>query len=330
MHHPSINDANDFEQFDDLQTNSIELQHCSTIFAVDFSIVTNSVNASNDFNVTKRGLTCRGSRERPCPDYQIRYCCSKKIFSSRSISSCGITYNSPNVRIVNGIISNPHSFPWAVSLEYRGMHDCGGSILDQWHILTAAHCLDYANDLGNYFVRVGAHNRSSSGQVLPTRQLILHPKYDEQRSTNDIGIIKLAAPISFSNQIQPICLVDQIVEPALGTTAFIAGWGTTIYQNAASVSQVLRQAQLRVISDCSMYFAYDSQKQICAASNGPQGQDHGSCQGDSGGALVYSKNGRWFAGGVVSYAIGCGRVAFPTVFTKTSAYIDWIRGVINQ
>lgn len=55
-----------------------------------------------------------------------------------------------------------------------------------------------------------------------------------------------------------------------------------------------------------------------------------SCQGDSGGALVYSKNGRWFAGGVVSYAIGCGRAAFPTVFTKTSAYIDWIRAVIDQ
>ena len=54
-----------------------------------------------------------------------------------------------------------------------------------------------------------------------------------------------------------------------------------------------------------------------------------SCQGDSGGALLYSKNGRWYAGGVVSYATGCGRQAFPTVFTKTSAYIDWIRAMMN-
>ena len=114
-----------------------------------------------------------------------------------------------------------------------------------------------------------------------------------------------------------------------------------------SSSLVLLQARLRVISDCSMYFAYDSQKQICTAPNGPSDQDHGfvfimvlfnmniirlfrSCQGDSGGGLFYNKNGRWYAAGVVSYAIGCGRQAFPTVFTKTSAYIDWIRTMVNR
>lgn len=55
-----------------------------------------------------------------------------------------------------------------------------------------------------------------------------------------------------------------------------------------------------------------------------------SCQGDSGGGLLYFKNGRWHAAGVVSYAIGCGQQAFPTVFTKASAYIDWIRKIINR
>ncbi len=55
-----------------------------------------------------------------------------------------------------------------------------------------------------------------------------------------------------------------------------------------------------------------------------------SCQGDSGGGLFYNNNGRWYAAGIVSYAIGCGRQAFPTVFTKTSAYIDWIRAMMNR
>jgi secreted trypsin-like serine protease len=55
-----------------------------------------------------------------------------------------------------------------------------------------------------------------------------------------------------------------------------------------------------------------------------------SCQGDSGGGLFYYNNGRWYAAGVVSYAIGCGRQAFPTVFTKTAAYIDWIRAMMNR
>jgi len=55
-----------------------------------------------------------------------------------------------------------------------------------------------------------------------------------------------------------------------------------------------------------------------------------SCQGDSGGSLLYFTNGRWYSAGVVSYAIGCGQQAFPTVFTKTAAYIGWIREIINR
>jgi secreted trypsin-like serine protease len=97
-----------------------------------------------------------------------------------------------------------------------------------------------------------------------------------------------------------------------------------------------------------MYFAYEPQTQICTVHNGPFDRDHGlvsflfsferlhinyffrSCQGDSGGGLLYFKNGRWHAAGVVSYAIGCGQQAYPTVFTKTAAYIDWIQEIINR
>ena len=55
----------------------------------------------------------------------------------------------------------------------------------------------------------------------------------------------------------------------------MAGWGNTIYNVKESGSPILLQARLRVISDCSMYFAYDPQKQICTAPNGPVDKDHG-------------------------------------------------------
>jgi len=55
-----------------------------------------------------------------------------------------------------------------------------------------------------------------------------------------------------------------------------------------------------------------------------------TCQGDSGGGLIYSKNNRWYVAGVVSYAIGCGQFAYPTVFTKVPAYIDWIRMITDR
>ena len=97
-----------------------------------------------------------------------------------------------------------------------------------------------------------------------------------------------------------------------------------------SSSPVLLQARLRVISDCSMYFAYEPQNQICTVHSLGANVDHGSCQGDSGGGLLYFKNGRWFAAGVVSYAIGCGQQAYPTVFTKVPAYMNWIRQIVNR
>jgi len=219
----------------------------------------------------------------------------------------------------------PHSFPWAVALEYRGRHDCGGVIIDRYNILTAAHCLDYANDLQNFKVRIGAHNRLISGTLLSISRLILHPLYDEYRSSNDIGIIHLEKPIEFNTFVQPICLLDNIAEPPLDETVYVAGWGNTVYDQWNSGSNILLQARLRVVSDCSMYFAYIQQEQICTIPNGNTNLNHGSCRGDSGGGLFYYKNGIAHVAGVVSYAVECGRHDYPTVFTKTSAYINWIR-----
>ncbi|CAF2637088.1 unnamed protein product [Rotaria sp. Silwood2] len=331
---PMLNNGNDKEDLAHIRVLYKEVDRCKTVSNVQYSIVQNPSNASVSYQtlINYNGLFCMGSRASSCPNYQVRFCCPRA--DQGSIKQCGQTFRQPylhaSIRIVNGIISNPHSFPWAVSLQYKLLHDCGGVIVDQLNILTAAHCLDYSNDLGNYFVRVGAHDRTSSGQLIPIAQLILHPHYNEARSTNDIGIIKLARPINFTETIQPICLLDNIVEPPLDTTVYVAGWGNTVFQMWDSSSSVLRQARLRVISNCSMYFAYESQRQICAATNGPADIDHGSCQGDSGGGLFYLKNERWYVAGVVSYATGCGQKAFPTVFTKTSAYIGWIREMINR
>ncbi|CAF1482710.1 unnamed protein product, partial [Didymodactylos carnosus] len=121
-----------------------------------------------------------------------------------------------------------------------------------------------------------------------------------------------------------------ITEPPLDETVFVAGWGNTIIDDWNSASDVLLQARLRVISDCSMYFAYTHQEQICTMPNSFSVNDHGSCQGDSGGGLFYNKNNQWYVAGVASYANGCGQYSFPTVFTKTSAYINWIRSIISS
>jgi hypothetical protein len=209
------NSGNDVEDFEVIRRLYAEASKCQSVSNVQYSVLQNSNNEAGAYQtfINQNGLFCMGSDATRCPNYQVSFCCP--LTQQVAVAQCGYTYQPPNLRssslrIVNGFQAIPHSFPWAVSLQYKGVHDCGGVIVDQWNILTAAHCLDYSNDLSNYKVRVGAHDRSSSGRLISIAQLIIHPNYDENRSTNDIGIIKLAEPITFTTEIQPICLVDNV------------------------------------------------------------------------------------------------------------------------
>ena len=211
---PQKTGGNDIEDISTIRKSHPEAARCQTVSSVEYLLNGKSNNGTLFYQtlINNNGVFCMGTSTGPCPDYSVRFCCPKE--DRPSSQQCGQTFRQPvlnsYLRIVNGFEAVPHSLPWAVSLQYRDVHDCGGVIIDQWHILTAAHCLDYSNDLPNYYARVGAHNRLTSGQLMPIAELILHPNYDEQRSTNDIGIIRLASPITFTKDIQPICLLDDV------------------------------------------------------------------------------------------------------------------------
>jgi hypothetical protein len=211
---PMVNNGNDVEDLFVIRQLYKGAVQCESVLNVEYSIAQQPNNQSGLYQtvINHNGLFCTGSRSSPCPNYKVRFCCP--FISQRLDYQCGQTFQQPylqsSIRIINGLQAKPHSFPWAVSLQYKGVHDCGGVIIDQWNILTAAHCLDYGNDLGNYVARVGAHDRYTSGRSIPIAQLIIHPNYDEARSTNDIGIIRLAVPIIFTQEIQPICLGDNV------------------------------------------------------------------------------------------------------------------------
>lgn len=211
---PKTTNGNDIEDISIIRKLYTEASRCDTVLNVEYSILGQSNNNTSFYQtlINYNGVFCMGSSTSRCPDYSVRFCCP--LNQQNITQQCGRTFRQPHLnsslKIVNGFEAIPHSFPWAISLQYKGVHDCGGVIIDQWHILTAAHCLDYSNDLENYYARIGAHNRLSSGQLMPIAELILHPTYDESRSTNDIGIIRLASPITFSQDIQPICLLDNV------------------------------------------------------------------------------------------------------------------------
>ncbi|HET7270773.1 MAG TPA: serine protease [Rubrobacter sp.] len=243
-------------------------------------------------------------------------------------------------------------YPFMVSLQANTggaspskEHFCGATLIDSDSVLTAAHCADYIGAVTIPGISVSYRDvrivvgltelDSTQGQVRKIQSLTdisIHPRYDRRRSTYDAAVIDLNQPVQ---DIAPISLAtvasrDRLERP--GTSARIAGWGTTkivgpFEQNRDNVSNRLRDATPPIVSDAECDRAYngDIQRtvQVCA---GHRGED--SCQGDSGGPMwATTKAGRRQIG-ITSNGVGCGTKRFPGVYTEVNA--PAIRTFITQ
>lgn len=158
--------------------------------------------------------------------------------------------------------------------------------------------------------------------------IIVHNDWDKKSKKNDIALLRLTEPVEYSDQIVPICLPDDTIKFEVDTASWATGWGVT--EENGKASDILMQVQLPILSEdaCNEKnrgrVSYDSQ--ICSGS--PYGgQD--SCQGDSGGPLVQqdSQSTKWFLAGITSWGYGC---QGGGVYTRTSAYLNWITETIRD
>ena len=139
-------------------------------------------------------------------------------------------------RIVNGQEAlSP--IPWQVALQYTNSNwtFCGGSILDQKTVLTAAHCTfgDKTNDTSDWHVMVGA-THAFEGQRVKIERVINHPEYQRKGLHNDLAIIKLSQPLELTENVQAICLPEEEHEYDNGADCFASGWGTTAIRKLLS------------------------------------------------------------------------------------------------
>uniref|UniRef100_A0A4W3KHM1 Chymotrypsinogen 2-like n=1 Tax=Callorhinchus milii TaxID=7868 RepID=A0A4W3KHM1_CALMI len=154
---------------------------------------------------------------------------------------CGKPTISPDItgfsRIVNGEEAVSGSWPWQVSLQdYTGFHFCGGSLISEYWVVTAAHC-----GVGSqHRVILGEFNKCTSDVQIQTLQIakaITHPQWNSNTINNDITLVKLKAPASMNSRVSPICLdTSQGMFPA-STMCVTTGWGlTNPFGNAISIS----------------------------------------------------------------------------------------------
>ncbi|XP_036004645.1 transmembrane protease serine 9 isoform X1 [Fundulus heteroclitus] len=252
--------------------------------------------------------------------------------SDSQLSVCG--QPSLNTRIVGGAAAPSGSWPWQVSLHTSSVHFCGGSLInDQW-VLSAAHCFQGSTGSPSALtVYLGRQSQEGSNLNEVNRtvaQIINHPDYNSGTSNNDIALLKLSKPVSFTSYISPVCLAASDSTFSSGVNTWITGWGTIGSGVPLPSPQNLMEVEVPVVgnSQCASSYGESSitDNMICAGLL-EGGKD--SCQGDSGGPMVSKQGGRWIQAGIVSFGRGCALPDYPGVYTRVSQYESWINGVIN-
>ncbi|XP_051560293.1 transmembrane protease serine 3 [Myxocyprinus asiaticus] len=222
-------------------------------------------------------------------------------------------------RIVGGNVSSTGQVPWQVSLHYQNQHLCGGSIISDRWIVTAAHCVYGFAQPMLWSVHAGVIDQPVSGsEALSVEEIIYHTSYKPEGLSYDIALIKLKLPLSFNDQVVPICLPSYGENFEAGQMCLISGWGATQDGGEASVS--LHTAQVPLLSSGECRRPGLSSWDICA---GYLEGGAGTCQGDSGGPLA-CRGSLWTLVGAASWAQSCGQENKPGVYTSITQALMWI------
>ncbi|XP_035272265.1 mast cell protease 1A-like [Anguilla anguilla] len=225
--------------------------------------------------------------------------------------------------IVNGREARPHSRPYMVSVQEKNEHACGGFLVSNSFVMTAAHCLEWGENLT---VLLGAHDISEKkSNRAEVKFYHIHPGYDRDRKENDIMLLQLKTAVQKSKEVQwiPLPKRDKDIKPK--TLCSVAGWGDI--KTNGTLSPRLLEVNVSVVDRklCKKLWNEPiTNRMVCA---GGIVSNKGACQGDSGGPLVCKDT----AVGIVSFGDrNCDRPGAPNVYTKISKYLPWVNCIISS
>ncbi|XP_061398236.1 serine protease snake-like [Musca vetustissima] len=266
-------------------------------------------------------------------------CCKNDLWEDMKRRPITRDCVDPRYEIVHGLQTVYREFPYMAALGWDSMFEegsydykCGGVLVWDNYVLTAAHCA-ILNGLPPSVVLVGGTNLTDTkNKPIKVAKVIKYPMYNPKMSYHDIALIKLES----SPGEDPLCIWTLYAMDDLNVTA--VGYGHT--QFAGTNSESLLKAHLTIVpnKDCaSQYTGEDSlpqgivDSQLCAKDFERQSD---TCQGDSGGPLIlHSQNSmgyeKSFVVGITSFGRGCG-FDKPGVYTRVSEYLDWIESIIFQ
>uniref|UniRef100_A0A673K398 Granzyme B(G,H)-like n=1 Tax=Sinocyclocheilus rhinocerous TaxID=307959 RepID=A0A673K398_9TELE len=224
-----------------------------------------------------------------------------------------------NVGIVNGREAKPHSRPYMVSVQTKEHHMCGGFLISDRFVMTAAHFLT---------VVLGAHDlrkKSENSVRFTVDSYHQHPDFTMESFHNDILLLKLEKKVQLNDNIKWISIPAKEGDIEAGSVCSIAGWG--LLETNGKRSDHLMETNVTVMNnmECESKWGKDdfsTSQMMCVYGNG------GSCDGDSGGPLVCGDT----AVGVTSFGDPdlCNSLKLPEVYIKIAAYIPWIKKITGN
>ena len=212
----------------------------------------------------------------------------------------------PQPMIVGGYPVNPAcpncKYDFMVSLQtdgWFGGHFCGGSLVREDWVVTAAHCVQGTSP-NSIEVVIGLHNvnGTTGQQTRNVSEIIIHPQYSGNSLNNDYALLRLSSPITDFEPIQLCTDTAHDEEPVMSTTM---GWGAT--SSGGSSSNILLEVDVPIDDSCGSYSNSDITNNMICAGDSNGGED--SCQGDSGGPLIMTNDdGEYELIGIVSWGYG--------------------------
>lgn len=235
--------------------------------------------------------------------------------------------NTFETHIIGGRDAVPHSRPYMVSLQKSSVHQCGGVLLRQNWVLTAAHCLTQPTQ--QLRLVLGLHVLGENSLTYRIRKVVRHPEYKPvPHLENDLALLKLDGKVKPSRTIQPLALPRGRQVVATGTRCSVAGWGLT--HQPGNLARVLQELDLRVLdtrmcNNSRFWHGNISSHMICLAADS---KNQAPCKGDSGGPVV-CKRGQ--VAGILSFSSeSCTDIFKPPVAVAVAPYMPWIKKVLRH
>ncbi|CAL4074479.1 unnamed protein product, partial [Meganyctiphanes norvegica] len=234
-------------------------------------------------------------------------------------------------------------YPWQAAILRRNnsesIYVCGAVLIDEWHVLTAVHCL-YGLHYFDLKVRLGEWDVGSTSEFykhveFEVSGIIRHPEFYKGNLQNDIAVLRLSTPVDFDTNphVSPVCLPTSTSDYS-NQICTVTGWGKDAFGTAGQFQRTLKEVELPVMEHqkCQntlrgtrLGASFTLQEgMMCAGGE----EDKDACKGDGGSPLVCQNSaGAYELAGLVSWGIGCGQKGIPGVYVDVHHYLSWITAI---